>query len=81
VFLHLGADTMIPLKDLIAIFDLKNDRLASNNKRFLEKKSAEKKVIDVSGGNAKSCIITNKDIYLSGISSLTLKRRSEQFEL
>jgi len=80
VFLHLGADTVIPLKNLIAIFDLKADRIAVSNKKFIEKNTVEKKLIDVSNGNAKSFIVTNKEIYLSGISSLTLKKRSEQIE-
>lgn len=78
MFLHLGADTVIPLKNVIAIFDLKSDRAANSNKKFLQKKLDEKKVIDVSEGNAKSCILADKEIYLSGISSVTLKKRSEQ---
>jgi len=77
VFLHLGADTVIPLKNLIAIFDLKAGRITASNKKFIEKNTVEKQLIDVSNGNAKSFIVTNKEIYLSGISSLTLKKRSE----
>lgn len=80
MFLHLGADTVIPLKNLIAIFDLKSDRIDVSNRKFIEKKMAEKQLIDVSNGNAKSFIVTNQEIYLSGISSLTLKKRSEQIE-
>jgi len=81
VFLHLGADTVIPLKNLIAIFDLKAGRIPVSNRNFINKNTLEKKVIDVSNGNAKSFIVTSKEIYLSGISSLTLKKRSEQIEL
>ena len=39
----------------------------------------EKKIIDVSEKNAKSFIITNKIVYLSAISSLTLKKRANNF--
>lgn len=81
MFLHLGADTVIPLKNLIAIFELKAGRIAPSNKNFIEKNSHEKKLIDISNGNAKSFVVTNKEMYLSGISSLTLKKRSEQIEI
>jgi extracellular matrix regulatory protein B len=78
MFLHLGADTVIPLENVIAIFDIKSDRAANGNKKFLQNRIAEKKVIDVSEGNPKSCVIADQEIYLSAISSLTLKKRAGQ---
>lgn len=78
MFLHLGADMVVPLRDVIAITDLKSAK-SGINKDFLNKMQDEKKVIDVSEKNAKSFIITNKKVYLSAISSLTLKKRAKSF--
>ena len=78
MFLHLGADMVVPLRDVIAITDLKSGK-SGTNKEFLEKMYDEKKIIDISDDNAKSFIITGKIVYLSAISSLTLHKRAENF--
>jgi len=58
MFLHLGADMVVPLRDVIAITDLKSAK-SGINKDFLNKMHDEKKIIDISEKNAKSFIITN----------------------
>ncbi len=80
MFLHLGADIVIPLRDVIAITDFKSGK-SGINQEFLDKMQDDKQVIDVSEKNAKSFIITNKIVYLSAISSLTLKKRANNFIL
>ena len=75
MFLHLGADTVIPLKEVIAITDIKAVRSGINDD-FLKVMNDEKMIIDVSEGNAKSFIITEKTVYLSAISASTLKKRA-----
>jgi len=80
MFLHLGADIVIPLRDVIAITDFKSGK-SGINQEFLDKMQDNKQVIDVSEKNAKSFIITNKIVYLSAISSLTLKKRANNFIL
>ena len=78
MFLHLGADMVVPLRDVIAITDLKSGK-SGINKVFLEKMHDEKKIIDISEDNANSFIITSQKVYLSAISSLTLHKRAENF--
>jgi len=78
MFLHLGADTVIPLADVIAITDLKSVR-SSINRHFIDHKREKKQVIDISSNNPKSFIVTDKVVYLSAISSLTLKKRAGSF--
>ena len=75
MFLHLGADMVVPLSDVIAITELKSAKSNINNE-FLNKMSEEKKIIDISEKNPKSFIITSKMVYLSAISSLTLNKRA-----
>lgn len=74
MYLHLGADTVIPLKDVIAIADMK--ATGSINKEFLTTMHEEQMIVDISGKRPKSFIITDKIVYLSAISSLTLKKRA-----
>lgn len=75
MFLHLGADTVIPLADVISINDLKSVR-SSINKNFIQNMRDQNKVIQVSAEEPKSFIITDHMVYLSAISSLTLKKRA-----
>jgi extracellular matrix regulatory protein B len=76
MFLHLGADTVIPLRDVIAITDMKAIRSGINDE-FLKVMSEESMINDVSEGNAKSFVITDKVVFLSAISSTTLKKRAQ----
>ncbi len=75
MFLHLGSDTVVALKDVIAINDLKSFR-SGINKDFLKNMSEKKMIVDISPDNAKSFVVTDKKIFLSAISSLTLKKRA-----
>ncbi|AVX19223.1 MULTISPECIES: extracellular matrix regulator RemB [Carboxydocella] len=79
MFLHLGNDVVIPLKEVIAIIDLHKDekKLSEINQEFLQV-AEEEGFIELVGeeNKIKSFIITNKKIYLSPISSATLRKRS-----
>lgn len=75
MFLHLGADTAIPLRNVIAIFDLKISS-STATEQYLKKIRSMNKVIDISDNSAKSFIITDQIVYLSAISSQTLKKRA-----
>ena len=76
MFLHLGADTIIPLKNVILISDRKEEK-STINTEFLQTMEDEGLIIDVSCGNAKSFIIADDQVYLSAISSFTLKKRAD----
>ena len=76
MFLHLGSDTVVALKDVISINDFKSFR-SSVNREFIQKMRAKKKVIDVSENQPKLLIVTKYKIYLSAISSVTLKKRAD----
>ena len=81
MYLHLGSDFVIKNTDIIAIFNIRNQK---NNvfKNYLQKQCEKHKyeVIDLSeNGEYSSCILTDDKIYLSGISALTLKKRAEDF--
>ena len=75
MFLHLGADTVIPVRDVIAITDYQSSR-SDINDEFIQTMREEQIIVDVSENNPKSFVITDKIVYLSAISALTLKKRS-----
>ena len=75
MFLHLGSDVSVALKDVIAINDY--SYLKTINKEFLKNMRSKKFIIDISKNDPKSFVITDKKIYLSAISSVTLKKRAD----
>jgi regulator of extracellular matrix RemA (YlzA/DUF370 family) len=77
VFLHLGGDVVIPLSEVVAIFE---SELATESRaadEFLKTARDEGLLVDVSGGRPKAFVVTSDRVYLSQISSLTLKKRAE----
>ncbi len=80
MFLHIGADTVIPTKNIIAIFDMETTTISKYTREFLKIAEEEGFVESVSDDLPKSFIVTETDkkskIYLSPISSVTLKKRA-----
>jgi len=75
MFLHLGGDIMVPNKEVIAIFDLKM-HCADATKEFLKICNEEGFVVVIDEKETKSFVVTNKKVYYSPISSLTLRKRA-----
>ncbi|QQE78959.1 extracellular matrix regulator RemB [Alicyclobacillus sp. SO9] len=79
MFIHIGGDTMVRLEDIIGIFDLSaKDSPDTNSYLELAKRANSAKIIDV--GELKSFVVTNKALYYSPISSLTLRKRAAILE-
>lgn len=76
MFLHLGADTVISFKNIIAISDYRSFK-SIVNREFLKKCIDDGRVVDISDNNPKSYVVTSDKVYISAISSITLKKRSD----
>lgn len=80
MFLHIGGDVVIPVKNVIAIFDIETTTISKDTKDFLRVAEEEGFITSISNDIPKSFIITEVDkkskIYLSPISSVTLQKRS-----
>ena len=80
MFLHIGGDVVIPLKNVIAIFDIESTTVSKDTKEFLKIAEEEGFIQSISYDLPKSFVITETDkkskIYLSPISSVTLQKRS-----
>lgn len=77
MFVHLGGDTVIAVRKVVAICDLEMARQARCNEEFLRTLKDRGRVIDISEGKEKSFVVTDDGVYISQISALTLKKRAE----
>lgn len=80
MFLHIGGDIVVPLNDVIAIFDIDTTTISKDTKDFLKISEEEGFIHAVNSDLPKTFIITENDkksrIYLSPISSVTLQKRA-----
>ena len=81
MFLHLGENVVVPVKDIIGIFDLQNTIYSSDTLQFLRLAEEDGFVERITDERPKSFIIAEVNnmskTYLSPISSTTLTRRSD----
>ncbi|MFB0917783.1 MAG: DUF370 domain-containing protein [Clostridiaceae bacterium] len=79
MYLHIGENTVIPMRDIIGIFSLENGN-SYENMSFLRVSEEEGFVRKINDDPPKSFIVTEAGkrpvIYLSPISTRTLKKRS-----
>ncbi len=81
MFLHLGENVVVPIKDIIGIFDIETSMYSSDTIQFLRMAEEDGFVQRITKDKPKSFVIAEVDkkskIYLSPISSSTLTKRSE----
>ena len=79
MFVHLGQDSVVNMKDITGIFDIENTSTSKDTREFLVKMSKDNKVIYVNEDLPKSFVIAKKGedeiIYITSISASTLKKR------
>lgn len=80
MFLHLGENIVVPIKDVIGIFDIESTMYSPDTSQFLRLAEEDGFVERITNDKPKSFIIAevNKKskIYLSPISSSTLCKRT-----
>jgi extracellular matrix regulatory protein B len=77
LFIHLGEDIVIRSMDVIAIIDHQLLDSSVIIREFLQGQQEEKNIKTISQGSAKSVVVTTDQVYISPLSSLTLKRRAQ----
>ncbi len=80
MFLHLGNDVLINTKNLIGIFDIEKSSISKHTKEYLSNAEKMNRVVNVSYEMPKSFIVCldedfNETVYISQISTATLKKR------
>lgn len=82
MYLHIGNEISIPLKEIIAILDLTKMDLAVPTQELIDLAHGENRVIaSIENCQPKSCIITDQLLYLSTISAITLYHRAKNMEM
>ncbi len=74
MFLHLGAGYSVRTREIIAIFDY--GIFDAGKKKLPPSEQEPVSCLEEGEENIKSVVLTDKGSYLSGISSLTLKKRA-----
>ena len=81
MFLHLGENVVVPIKDVIGVFDLQTTMYSSDTIQFLRMAEEDGFVERITDDKPKSFVIAEVDkkskIYLSPISSSTLTKRTD----
>ncbi len=82
MYLHLGGQTVVKKKDIVAILDLETTSVSKKTKEFLHINEKNGLMENISEDIPKSYIICsengNTKIYISQMSSATLLKRIEQ---
>ena len=85
MYLHLGQSVVVPYTDIIGIFDLDNTTGSHITRDFLNKGEKNSEVVNVSDDLPKSFVVcatkAKKSIYLSQLSTATLRGRAEHNSL
>lgn len=80
MYIHLGQETVVPLKDVIGVFDLETCTIGKHTRGFLANATKSGRVVNVSMELPKSFILAGKKndttVYISQISSATLYKRT-----
>ena len=83
MFLHVGNNKNIRIKNIIGIFDMDNASWAYKTREFLDMAQEEGRVIWVCDDLPRSFVVTdngseNWQVYVSQLSSATLMGRAEK---
>ena len=78
MYLHLGADTVVRTRDIVAVFDMDRATVNATSRKFLAAAEKKKKVVNVSDDLPKSIVVcTDGRVLISAVSSQTIARRNE----
>ena len=85
MYLHLGGDIVVNIKNIISIMDMENTSVSKITREYLSNAEKNKRVINVNFEELpKSYIITKEKneikVYISPISSVTLLKRGNNNE-
>ena len=79
MYLHVGEDTLVNTKEIIAIIDKEIMKTSTDMEEFVSHQMEH--VLNLSKGPYKSVVITFNKIYYSPFSSGTLKKRSQELTI
>ncbi len=83
MYLHLGGDKSVPLRNVVGIFDIENTTTGKSTGKIFDKATREGRVVNLTYEMPKSFVICMEKgreiIYISQISVSTLRKRTGNF--
>ena len=79
MYLHIGEDTLVRTKEIIAIIDKESANFSTIIDEFLTHREHE--VVNLSKKKYKSIVFTENQIYYSPLAAGTLKKRSRKLSI
>ncbi len=82
MYLFLGQETVVPMREIVGIFDMENTTISKSTRSFLAEAEQNGEVVTVSDELPKSFVVceskTNgRTVYISQISCATLLKRAK----
>ena len=84
MYLYLGQDTVVPMKDVIGVFDMENTTVSKHTRQFLSDAQKGGRVETVSPDLPKSFVVCvskkekEETVYISQLSVATLRGRARR---
>lgn len=82
MYLHIGNNYSVDLRDVVGIFDIENTTVEKCTKKLLERAEKEHKCVYTTYDMPKSFIVTVKNgkerVYISQLSAATLRKRLKE---
>lgn len=81
MYLHLGGDIAVPLRDVVGIFDMDGTTVSKNTRLFLSDAEKGGRVYNVTNELPRSFVVCadrqgNETVYVCQIAPATLRRRA-----
>ena len=81
MYLHIGADTVVPREEILGIFDLDNVSWSHITRAALRRAEQEGRLVNIAEDLPKSLVLCDRDgqerLILSQLNSATLLKRAE----
>lgn len=80
MYLHLGQETVVRVRDIVGMFDMDNTTVSKHTRQFLADAEQAGKVVNVSQELPKAFVVCRsgageETVYVSQISTATLMKR------
>lgn len=81
MYINIGGDKLIPISDIVGVFDLENTSQSRITRNFLKNAEKEKKSENAVTDIPHSFVVTRDKVYIAQSTSQTLKKRIDRLKI
>ena len=82
MYLQLGQDKAVPLKEVVGIFDIESTTVYKTTRNFLARAEKDGEIVNVSADLPKTFVICSSGgknrVYISAVSAQTMQKKAGQ---